>query len=139
MKKVSGKAPGMLGLVFKGVGAGALCTLVCAAAVAGMINREWIQMETSGYAAMGILALSTWFSAGIPASGAPMDKPWAAIAGAAGYTGVLVAANALFLGGKYPGLGTALLIITMVTIGVLLGKGKGRGTNNRRRYKLPRT
>lgn len=112
-------------------------TILAAAGIALLAEREILPEGSIGYAVMVLLLLAA-AAGGIVANG-KIKRRKLLVSGlsAAIYYGELLAITALFFGGQYQGMGvTALMVLAGAALPLLLAR-QGRGEGKRKRYKLP--
>ena len=134
-QKVTGTASSMpIGLA---VGAliSLLITLAGSLIAAYGISREWIQEIGIGYAAMGILLLSS--IAGAKTAMQQIKHSFVMVSLLSGvlYYGLLVAINILFFGGVYQGMGVTLLVIAAGCGSTLFMQSRRGGKQRQRKRK----
>ena len=101
--------------------------------VALAVDREWMDFESVGYAAMGIL-ITAGFLCG--RGGKKESGVVHGILSAAIYVGLLLAINLLLFGGTFE---SVLLCIGLLLLGVLIRTGIARSGDRRKRtYKIPK-
>lgn len=111
-------------------------TLLGAAITAKLIDSQLMGWNTSGYAVLIILILSSWL--GAVAAAQRTKRLRLAVCAGTGilYFATLLLITALFFGGQYSGVGeTALLVFCGSMLGVFTGYG---GKKGRKRRKMTR-
>lgn len=137
MKK-KGQAHSAVGGVALGIMWSVLITMAGALILGKLVDMELIRMESLGYFAMLVIGISSWTAAAgaIISSG---SNPYAsAVMGGGGYFAVMLAVNALFFGGEYPGFWSGLIVAALCAGLAAFTAGKGRVRSARRHYKIPK-
>lgn len=135
--KPTGKAMSMPAGLALGGAVSLGMTILAAAGIALLAEREILPEGSIGYAVMVLLLLAA-AAGGIVANG-KIKRRKLLVSGlsAAIYYGELLAITALFFGGQYQGMGvTALMVLAGAALPLLLAR-QGRGEGKRKRYKLP--
>lgn len=133
-RKVTGRAMGMpLGLAV-GAGVSMGCTLVLSVLTAKVLDCQWMPESKVGYAALGILLLSTIL--GAEAAWGRIRRRRLLVCGASAgiYYGLLLCVTALFFGGQYTGMGvTALVIAGGCAVCILMGNRRKQGRGHKKK------
>lgn len=135
-QKPTGTASGFPAGLATGTLAAMLITVVMAALLAELINREIIRLEAVGYGVMIILFLASFAGASISYGHIQRRRGLVFLASAVCYLVTLIALTALFFGGQYEGIfPTATLIISGTGCGFLrsVRAGKGRPSYKKQR------
>lgn len=135
--KPTGRASSMPGGLIFGAAVSITITVIAAALLAWLINREVVSQSSIGYGIIGLLLMSSF--TGSMASFARIKRQRMLVCLAAGgiYFGILLACTALFFGGQYSGVGvTALVVAAGALSAALLGLRAGKGRKNKK-IKLP--
>ena len=138
-KKVTGRASSMpVGLAVGG-GLSLILTILLAIITAKLIDMGTMREERVGYAALGILLLSSGLGAAVAAAKIKRRRLVVCAAAGAVYYGLLLGMTALFFGGQYSGMGVTALAIAGGTGTVcIVGMRPGRGRRNRKFSGVPR-
>lgn len=131
-RKVTGKASSMpVGLALGG-GLSMVVTVVLSLVTAKLLDNGTLPEESVGYAALGILLLSSGLGAWLAAVKIKRQRLIVCLASGCVYYGLLLGVTALFFGGQYTGMGVTALAVAGGSLAVcLMGMGKGR-TRKRR-------
>lgn len=134
-KKTSAQSPAQWKLLLTAVGIAGLLSIAGACMTALLLDREVLQMEQVGYAAMVILLIGGFTSARIGMKGRGEGQYIWGLAAALGFFLMLLAAGGLFYGGHFEGIGVSLAVIAAGAGGALLMHGVRRSGSPMRRYK----
>lgn len=135
-RKPTGTASSIPAGLVSGALAAMITTLVGAAVMAKLIDREILAQNSTGYGVMVILLLASWLGAVTAAGKIKRQRLIICLASGAIYFGLLLAATALFFGGQYSGVGeTGLLIFCGSMLGIFTGYA-GKTGKNRRKIKM---
>jgi putative membrane protein (TIGR04086 family) len=102
-------------------------TVVLAAIVAKLIDTQTLQETAIGYAAMGILLVSSFLGSVAAGNGIKRRKRMVCCMSALCYYVVLLSLTALFFGGEYQGMvATALVVLCGGILALMVTNRKGR-------------
>lgn len=110
-RKVTGTASGIPSGLAVGVFAALTTMLTGAFAIAFLIQREILDWNHTGYAAMVLLIFTSWIGAAMSAEKIKRRRLMACAASGTAYFIVLLAITGLFFGGNYSGVGESALLI----------------------------
>ena len=107
----------------KGLAVGTLSavamTLAGCLVVSYLVDRQWLVWDSIGYAVLVILLLSAWTAAALASGMVKRQRLMVCLMAGGCYLLSLLAATALFFGGRYSGVGeTGLLILCGSLLGV---------------------
>lgn len=120
-----------------GVSASLLITVLGAALIAKLVDRETIGEGSIGYGILIVMILASWLGSLVSYGRIKRRRAVVCLAAGGIYFLVLLSFTALFFGGEYSGVGvTALLIFCGSMLAVLPGLRQNRG-GKRPKIKIP--
>lgn len=133
-KKRNGRASTMAGGLAVGAGVSMVLTFLLSVLVGKLADMEIISETAIGYAAMGILLLSSIAAAVVSIGRIKRQRLIVGLASGGIYYLMLLSITALFFGGRYTGMGvTALVVAAGCGAVILAGMGQGRGRRSHQR------
>lgn len=136
-RKVTGTASSMAGGLAWGGAVSMALTVILAVVTAKMVDMGTLAEGNVGYAALGILLISTVSGARLAAGRIKRRRLLVCLASGAIYYGLLLLVTALFFGGKYTGMGvTALAVLGGSGASCLMGMGQGSGRRRKHRRSI---
>lgn len=133
-KKRNGRASTMAGGLAAGAAVSIVLTLLLSVLVGKLADMEIISETAIGYAAMGILLLSSIAAAVVAIGRIKRQRLIIGLASGGIYYLMLLSITALFFGGRYTGMGVTALVVTAGCGAVILaGMGQGRSRQTHRR------
>ena len=122
-----------------GGGVSLLITILLAILTAKLVDTGTMGEERVGYAALGILLVSSGAGSAVAAGKIKRRRLMVCMAAGAVYYGLLLAVTALFFGGQYSGMGvTALAVAGGSGTVCLAGMRQGRGHRKKQFARIPR-
>jgi len=123
----------------KGLAVGTLSavamTLAGCLAVSYLVDRQWLVWDSIGYAVLVILLLSAWTAAALASGMVKRQRLMVCLMAGGCYLLSLLAATALFFGGRYSGVGeTGLLVFCGSMLGFLSGNRRKSGRKPAKKY-----
>lgn len=131
----SGRASSIPAGLAWGVGISLLVTLVSAAMIAILVNKEILAWQNVGYGIMIMLLCSSFLGARVSVGKIKRQRFAVSSMFTVAYIGILFAMTALFFGGQYEGVGVTTLLVmcgSLVSLMVNTGrKWEGRGSGSK--------
>ena len=138
-QKVTGKTSSVPAGLAVGAMVSSTTTVVIAALLAILLNREVIPWETVGYGILVMIMLSAFLGAIAACSRIRRQRMIVCLMSGFIYYGVLLSMTALFFGGQYEAVGvTALLITGGCICAAMIKNGQGREVQKTKLKKLYR-
>lgn len=138
-KKRNGRASTMAGGLASGTAVSLILTLLLSVLVGKLADMEIISETAIGYAAMGILLVSSIGAAAVAIGRVKRQRLIVGLASGGIYYLMLLSTTALFFGGRYTGMGVTALVVAAGSGAVILaGVGQGRRSHAPRRKTLSR-
>lgn len=138
-RKVTGTAASMGAGLALGAVVSMAVTIVLSLVTAKLVDSGTLAESAIGYAAIGILLLSSILGASTAIGRIKRQRLVVCLAAGGIYYGLLLSMTALFFGGQYTGMGvTALVVAGGCGAVILAGMGQGRSRGRRKVKGLPR-